>query len=191
MSPDPDSIYLQQVLAGDSAAYRLLVDRHRDMAFSIALQVVKSREEAEEVAMDAFVKCFQKLDTFKAESKFSTWLYRVVYNTAISRVRKKKLEISPIDESLIERYTEADVAETVSSIQQEERQRYLNLALGQLAPEDATLVQLFYLADHSIEEVAEITELTESNVKVKLHRARKKLYIYLERMLRHELKELL
>ncbi|MGD1848120.1 MAG: RNA polymerase sigma factor [Salibacteraceae bacterium] len=191
MTEVPDQVYLQRVLDGDDNAFRFLVDRYQDMAFGLALQLLKNREDAEEVAMDAFAKCYRSLGSFKAESRFSTWLYRIVYNTAISKGRKKKLTVSAIDDRIVEQAPEQDIQSAMAQMQQEERQKYLGLAMEKLHPEDVTLVQLYYLAGRPTDEVAEITGMTVSNVKVRLHRARKKLYFYLERLLRDELKTLL
>ena len=109
MKFETDIFYLQQINSGNARAYAFLVEKHKDMVFSIALKILHSREDAEEVAQDAFVKAYQSLSGFKNEAKFSTWLYRIVYNSAISKVRKKKLELSPLDDTTINNYSEDSV----------------------------------------------------------------------------------
>src|ERR1035437_5059789 len=106
MKFETDTFYLQQIMTGNVRAYAILVEKHKEMVFSIALKILHNREDAEEIAQDVFVKAYQSLANFKNEAKFSTWLYRIVYNTAISKVRKKKIELSPLDESTINNYSD-------------------------------------------------------------------------------------
>ena len=80
---------IDQVKEGDLLSFRLLVDKYKTMAYHIAIQVVRNNEDAEEIAQDAFLKAYQSIKSFKGESKFSTWFYRIVYNLAISKTRKK------------------------------------------------------------------------------------------------------
>jgi RNA polymerase sigma-70 factor (ECF subfamily) len=79
------------VLKGEQSAYTFLVEKHKNLVFSIVLKVLSSREDAEEVAQDVFLKAYQSLGSFEMKSKFSTWLYRIAYNAAISKTRKKKV----------------------------------------------------------------------------------------------------
>ena len=78
-----DKIYINKVLEGDRNAFAYLVDKYKTMVYSLALRLVKDREEAEEISQDAFIKAYQSLASFKGKAKFSSWLYRIVYNTAI------------------------------------------------------------------------------------------------------------
>ena len=87
-----DDQYLVQIAQGNQHGFAMLVDKHKELAFTVALRITGNREDAEEVIMDAFVKAYRSLGSFKREAKFSTWLYRIVFNTAISRTRKKSLE---------------------------------------------------------------------------------------------------
>lgn len=186
-----DSYYIAKIREGDPGAYAFLVNKHKKMAFNIALQLMGSREDAEEVAQDAFLKAYQALDSYKGDSKFSTWIYRIIYNTAISRLRKKKLDVSSIDEDFKSSVNVKSTQSTVHGLREEERKKYLSEAMNRLSGDDSMLITLFYLEENSVEEVCEITGLTASNVKVKLHRARKKLYAELEVALQGELKTIL
>ena len=87
-----DNYYIDRVLSGDVSAYALLVSKHKNLVFSIVLKILNNREDAEEIAQDVFLKAYQSLKKFEQKSKFSTWLYRIAYNSAISRTRKKKFE---------------------------------------------------------------------------------------------------
>lgn len=170
-----DEYYLMQIARGNQQGFAMLLDKHKDLAFTVALRFLSSREDAEEVVMDAFVKAFKSLGSFKRESKFSTWLYRIVYNTAISRTRKKSLEYTPIDETLTERLPDPDQAGSVNELTYEEKEAFVNSALQSLSPDDALLITFFYKENLPVEEICQITGLSQSNVKVKLHRIRKKM----------------
>ena len=82
--------YIDQVLGGNINAFTYIVDRHKDKAYNLAFRICCNHEEAEEIAQDSFLKAYRALGSFKRKSSFSTWLYRIVYNTAISYVRVKK-----------------------------------------------------------------------------------------------------
>ena len=114
-----DNHYIDRILSGDVAAYAMLVAKHKNLVFSIALKILNNREDAEEVAQDCFLKVFQALKTFEKKSKFSTWMYRIVYNAAISKTRKKKLDVVPMDNYVINNYTEEEVASGMDEIDTE------------------------------------------------------------------------
>ncbi|WP_349664185.1 RNA polymerase sigma factor [Cellulophaga lytica] len=82
-----DQYYIAKVLNGDPQAYTFLVNKYKDMVFTLAVRMLRNNEEAEEVAQDAFVKAYAKLNKFKGDSKFSTWLYKVVYNTSLDKIK--------------------------------------------------------------------------------------------------------
>ncbi|MCD4746880.1 MAG: sigma-70 family RNA polymerase sigma factor [Bacteroidales bacterium] len=184
-----DSFYIEKVLNGNASAYTYLVNKHKNMAFTIANKIIRNREDAEEIAQDAFLKVFHSLNTFKQDSKFSTWLYRIVYNTAISKTRKKKLQTTPLENKLIENFTIDEIKEDVKQLDYDEQKKIINNAIKKLTEEESLIITLFYMEGSSVEEISEITNLSKSNVKVKLHRIRKKLYIELQELLKNELKE--
>lgn len=181
MAQMDDNTIIARVLSGESSAFETLVNRYKDMAFSVARRVCSSNEDAEEVAQDAFLKAYQALDKFKQESKFSTWLYRIVTNAAISSTRKKRIPLVTIDESMMN-VTEDEVQETIGSISAEEQSRCIREAMQRLHPQDCLLVNMFYTDDLCIEEISEVTGLSQANVKVKLHRIRKRLYVLMNEM---------
>jgi RNA polymerase sigma-70 factor (ECF subfamily) len=186
-----DSYYIAKIKEGDPGAYAVLVNKYKKMAFNVALQLMGNREDAEEVAQDAFLKAYQALDNYKGDAKFSTWVYRIIYNTAISRLRKKKLNVSSIDDDYSSSVNVKSTQSALQELHSEERKKYLSEALDRLDADDKLLLSLFYLDENSVEEVCEITGFSQSNVKVKLHRARKKLYSELELILHGELKTIL
>lgn len=115
-----DTYYIQRVLAGDTACFACLIDRYGEPIHALILKVVRNPEDAEELAQDTFLKAFKSLGTFKGDCGFSTWLYRIAYNTALSSLRKKRPEYLMIDESTIEQVS-GDTIEELVIDQLEER----------------------------------------------------------------------
>jgi len=191
MDMNSDQIYIDKVLSGDTNAFAYLINKYKDMTYTIAIKIVKSHEDAEEVAQDSFLKAYEKLNTFKGNAKFSTWLYTIVYRNSISKIRKKKVTTSDIDDYVIDNHSEGDEFPQIEAMKNEEQQKYVREAIDKLPEKDALLITLFYMNDNSIEEIEEITGLSQSNVKVKLFRARKKLNQELSLLLKEELKTIL
>ena len=171
-----DPYYIRMILSGDTEAYRGLVEKHQDLVYTIVHRIISSAEEAEEVAQDVFVKAYSKLSGFKGEAKFSTWLYRIAYNTAVSHTRKKKIEFLAMDEEVIGNYSEEDVQQEVMGLSAEGQNKLIKKALAILPRTDSLMITLFYYHGKDIEEISEIVGLTQSNVKVKLFRIRKRLF---------------
>jgi len=174
---------------GDTGHYRLLVDKYKSYAYTLALRVVLVPEDAQEVTQDAFVKAYNSIGAFKGDAKFSTWLYRIVFNTAISRKRKKRLVQTDIDSA-------AGVASDATlgsgeQMTQKERKLWVDRAVNQLDEDDAFLVTLYYFQELTLDEIQEITGFTPNHSKVKIFRARKKMAEWLERQLRNEVTALI
>ncbi|MCF8345272.1 MAG: sigma-70 family RNA polymerase sigma factor [Bacteroidales bacterium] len=170
-----DPYYVKRILEGDTAAFSALVDKYKDWVFTIVFRILRNREETEETAQDVFLKAYRSLNKYRGKSKFSTWLFSIAYNTAISKSRKRKLKTADLEEKLIENYTEDAINEDLSEYTLEVQQRLIDRALEKLNDEDNLMIRLFYKNDNSIEEIAEIMGLGGSNVKVRLHRIRNKL----------------
>lgn len=175
---------IRRAREGDQAAFAILVERYKNQAFSVALPIAGNREDAEEIAMDAFVKAWNALPSFKGEARFSTWLFRIVYNTAISFRRKKRIDTVPMDEKLVDNYSEDDFSTGLQQLTTEEQIQLVKRVMATLPPDDAALMELFYHQQLSIEEISQITLLSVSNVKVKLHRIRKRIYAGIQARLR-------
>ena len=172
-----DTYYIQWIQAGDVACFACLLDKYSRPIHSLILKVVRSQEEAEELAQDTFMKVFKNLASFKGDCSFSTWIYRIAYNTAVSETRRRKREWACIDQARLANLPDSE-AERMDAW--EGRQEYLDAlarAVGELEPEERALVTLFYYEEYSVSECAGITQMSESNIKVRLHRIRKKLYI--------------
>jgi len=191
MEINSDQIYIDRILLGDTNAFAYLINKYKNMAYTLAIKIVKNAEDAEEVAQDSFLKAFQKLDSFKGESKFSTWLYAIVYRNAISKIRKKSISTTNIDTFVIENHSTDLEFPQLEAIKNGEQKLYVAKAVDNLPEMDALLITLFYLNENSVEEIEKITNLTKTNIKVKLFRARKKLFNELSLLLKDELKAII
>lgn len=170
-----DIYYITKIQTGETEHFAHLLERYSQPVFSLINRIVESREDAEELTQDVFMKVFRSLDSFQRNSSFSTWLYRIAYNTAISALRKKKPEWITLEESIVGDSDEGEDEYGIGNVN-EEQIHCLEEALQQLPFEERTLILLFYMQEKSIEEIAVIADLSVSNVKTKLHRIRKKLY---------------
>ena len=164
---------IQQVLQGNTKAFTPLVDAHKNQVFNLVVRMVQQRTLAEELSQDVFVKAYQQLTQFKHKARFSTWLFRIAYNTAVSALRKRQVNTQTINEA----HTH------IEDENREEKKTLLLLlqkAMEQLPAEEAALITLCYNEGKSIEEIAQITGLSRANIKVKLHRIRVKLKTIVE-----------
>jgi RNA polymerase sigma factor (sigma-70 family) len=175
MTNNNDQLYIDKVLNGNVNAFAYLVDAYKNMVFSLAFKMTKSREEAEEVSQDAFIKAFKNLKNFKGDSKFSTWLYRIAYHTCLDAIKKNKkysttLEINEVTYNQI---LSAD--DILQVIERKERAKIMDECLLKLPEDERSLIWMFYFDELSLKEIIAVTEISEANLKVKLHRARKRL----------------
>jgi RNA polymerase sigma factor (sigma-70 family) len=176
MTKKTDQDYILEIRSGNVNAYAMLVNNYKDMIFTLALRMVRNREDAEEVAQDTFVKAYKALDSFKGTSKFSTWLYRIVYNTSLDYIKKSKRVIYS---EHIDEIHESDIGtmqDALSYLEDKEKKETIEKALLQLPEDERVLLTLFYFEDLSLKEISKIVEISYDNVKIKLHRSRKKLY---------------
>lgn len=186
-----DNIYINKVLEGDRNAFAYLVDKYKTMVYSLALRLMKDREEAEEISQDAFIKAYQSLASFRGKAKFSSWLYRIVYNTAISKLRQQPAGRVSLDESDIADTLYIESKQNYDILSAGERRKYLEKALDSLNMDEKMLVILYYYEERDLDEIATIAGLTKTNTKVKLFRARKKMLVVLQSYLKEETYNLL
>ena len=183
---------IEQTLAGNQSAYADLIKRHQRFVFTLAMRFARGREDAEEIAQDCFVKAYRSLASFQGQSKFSTWLYSIVYTTAMTFLRKKRIATDSIDDEGT--YIQIENHESgydTDNVENKSRSFYLNQAIEQLLPDDTTIITLFYKGEQSLEEIAQALGMEANTVKVKLFRARQRLKEKLERNLKQEVKELI
>jgi RNA polymerase sigma-70 factor (ECF subfamily) len=175
MTTTNDQLYINKVIKGDVNAFAHLVDAYKNMVFSLAFKMTKNREEAEEISQDTFIKAYKNIHKFKGDSKFSTWLYRIAYHACLDAIKKNHNNSSEINEITYNQIASVDTI--LQGIERKERAKVINDCLLKLPEEERSLIWMFYFDELSLKEIIEVTQISEANLKVKLHRARKKLLV--------------
>jgi len=178
---------IDQALTGDRSAFTRLVEINQDRLFASMLQVTGSPDEAEEVVQDAFIRAFIKLDTFKRNSQFFTWLYRIAFNSALTRRRRKRAKVS-LDQAREHGGLEiADQGHAVDEpMLRRERIDMVRQSMQTLTDEHRSILVLREMQEHSYEEIAEMLDISIGTVRSRLSRARRQLKLSLESMQRSE-----
>jgi len=172
--------YIRRIRDGETNLFSYFIDRYSRPIHSLIVQIITNREDAEELTQDTFVKAFRKLDSFKGDCSFSTWLYRIAYNTAISATRKRKTLFPILDEKILENITEETVDSFLDREDDEELLQKLEQAIDYLNTEEKALITLYYMEEKTVNDVASILGMSTDNVKVKLFRVRKNLYAWIK-----------
>lgn len=181
ITSEEEYLLIDRILSGERNLYATLVDRYKSYAFTIAMKILDNRPEAEEAAQDGFIKAFNYLKSFNRQARFSTWLYRIVFNTAISYKRKAKPAFQSIENSIIEYSERAD-----HKSEQDDKEVYLLQAMNKLNEADRMAIQLYYIKEFNMEEVAGMMGQNINTVKVRIHRARLRLADELKGILKQE-----
>lgn len=168
---------IKRTVAGDTEAFALLADRYSRSVYSLVARIAGSAEDAEELTQDVFLKAFDALGRFDGRSAFATWLYRIACNTALSHVRRRRIPSCPVDERRLAALPDDEAERLEEIVVRERRLEALGRSVEMLEAEERALVTLFYYEERPISECAAVLDLTECNVKVRLHRTRKKLYL--------------
>lgn len=186
-----DETLIQQALAGRQSAFAMLVKRYEKYVFTLSLRFVKNREDAHEVAQDCFMRMFRYLADFRGECKFTTWLYKIVYSTSLNHLRKQNPDIRSLDdEEHPVRLKDESVPDVSRRMEREDRNAALQRAIQMLAHDDANIITLFYLYEQSLDEICQIMDLTMTNAKTKLCRARQRLKTILDEKFAVEMREI-
>ena len=186
-----DTEIIGRILHGEQALFAQLVERYRNYVFTLVLRFTDNREDAEEISQDIFIKAYRSLADFRGDAKFSTWLYTVVRTSCITFLRKKKLDITSIDnERTFVQLENRESGFHANTIEQKSRHAMVNEAIRLLSPDDSQVITLFYKGEQSLEEIGRIMGLDPNTVKVKLHRARNRLKEKMEKHFRYEVQEI-
>ncbi|MGI4736786.1 MAG: RNA polymerase sigma factor [Janthinobacterium lividum] len=188
--PSAEDQLLRQACLGHPQALAQLVRRYQALAYTVALRVVGNPQDAEEVVQDAFLKAFAALAQFQRAAKFSTWLYRIVYNTALTKKRSRPL-LSDLPQTSDTAAEPSATADGWEAVRHADQRKYLALALARLPPEDALVLTLHYLGEQSIAEICIILGKKTSAIKMQLLRSRKQLEQALTQLLPTEFQHLL
>ena len=165
---------IESVKRGNSADFSVLIDRYKNKAFSLLKRMLKNELDAEEVLQDCFLKAYNSLKGFKQESKFSTWFYKIVYNTALTRLSSRKRKIEN-EMSSFDDHFELEYKSNLNEFDNQEISTLLKKLISQLPENHAAVMSMFYLDEMSCEEISEVMNISVSNVKVILYRSRNSL----------------
>lgn len=190
ISSQEDIFLVKKASEGDQLAFRKLVEKYKSRSLSLAISIVKDQGKAEDILQESFIKVYLNFKSFRHDSTFSTWLYRIVVNTAYNQLKKYKPEVS------INNELQLDTRERLKnggfeSLREKEKTKFINLAISYLKADHALTLRLFYLCEMHIPEIEEVTGFSASKIKVNLHRGRKDLLEQLEKLMGKEIKELL
>ena len=176
MANNDDDYYIKKILEGDSNSFGVIVERYQNMVFALALKMLKHREESEEVSQDTFIKVYKSLSKFNGESKFSTWIYRITYNTCLDRIKKNSKYNNDVEINDVTSNEIFQAENIFDSLENKERSVIIKECMDKLPEDERVIMHLFYFEELSLKEIVKIVSMTEGNVKVKLFRARKKLF---------------
>lgn len=189
MTTNNDQYYIDQIINGNTNAFSVLVNRYKDLVFTLTIRMLKNKEEAEEVSQDTFIKVYKSLSKFKGDSKFSTWIYKVAYNTCLDRIKKNKKYFNDVEINEFTEHQLKTVDDALSNLEQQEQSKAIKDCVALLPSEDSFLLTLYYFEELSLDEISKIVDLTNNNVKVKIYRSRKKLATILKKRLEPEIIE--
>jgi len=166
-----DKEIIESVRKGNHSDFKILVDRYKNKAFSLLCSMLRDKMDAEEVLQDAFIKAFYGLKNFKFEAKFSTWFYRIVYNSALSRLAVKKRKI---EKEMISADEDLNIADefNAGSAEGKNLSEFIKGLIDMLPENYASVLTMFYLEGMTCEEIGEVTNRSVSNVKILLYRSR-------------------
>jgi RNA polymerase sigma-70 factor, ECF subfamily len=184
-----DEFYIKKVLEGDHNAFRYFIKTYKKFAFSASFAILKDSNLAEDAVQESFIKAYRHLKSFKGNSKFQTWLGRIVINESLKRSKQKVVEkIALID---ISEQEIVSINESADKLLQDDQKRIINEVFKNLLPNESLALELFYLKENSLEEVTEITGWSISKTKMLLLRGRKSFYNNLKQLLKSDIKEIL
>lgn len=189
MNVRTDEQIIGLVLNGDVQAFRHLIDRHSQIAYSTAFAVTRNHEDAEEIVQDSFLKAFSALASFQGKSRFSTWLFRIVYHRALNHMEKSKPYLMELD--FIDEKEDLLITQDREKLIHKDQELYIEKALEQLNTPDRLALSLYYLNEKSQQEISALTGWSLSATKLRIHRARSKFDEALEKILGNEKSSLL
>ena len=168
-----ERLLISRAQKGDASAFEVLVNMHAQFVYNLALRVVKDPHEAEDLAQEAFLRAWQGLPRFRAQARFSTWLYRIVTNLCYNRLPRLRGELMAIDPAERSLYLPDERQEVEASLLSNELNTYLHQAIDELPSSYRLLITLRHLQGMSYNEIAETTGMPLGTVKTGIFRARK------------------
>jgi len=169
-----DQEIIDSVRKGNDSDYSIIVNRYKNKAFSMLKRMLKNEFDAEEVLQDCFLKAYKSLNAFKGEAKFSTWFYRIVYNTALTKLSSQKRKTESEMTSVEDHYN-LESQYGADEIEMKDLSKFVQETITKLPERYSAVITMFYLNEMTIDEISGVMGLTVSNVKVMLHRSRNSL----------------
>ena len=170
-----ENLLIARILDGHTEDFGYFLERYSQETFAIVVRLVPQQEDAEELVQDAFVRAFNRLETFEGRSSFSTWICRIAYTTAVSWLRKRRMKYLSIDDRPQLSDTEVDEA-----FDDESRIEELTRAITLLKPDEQTLITLYYYDNRPLSDIAYILDAEPNTLATRLHRIRRKLYLLMK-----------
>ncbi len=162
---------IESVNRGNHQDYSLIINRYKDKAFSLLKRMLRNEMDAEEVLQDSFLKAFNSLKDFRGDAKFSTWFYKIVYNSALTTIASKKRKIEHEMFSYDENFELGSYDNKIYAIT-ENAQGYVLKLVDKLPLRNALVTILFYVDGLSLNEISQVMGTSLVNTKVLLHRSR-------------------
>jgi len=171
-----DAHYINEVLNGNTNAFGYFIRTYQNKAYGVAISIVKREEDAKDVVQDSFITAYSSLTNFRNEAKFSTWFYRIVVNTALQFIKREKRKDEVAGEYSITDDEKTAFNNAIAQLEKQDLKKLIKMVFEKIPSKEALILQLYYIDDHSIVEIEEITAFTKANVKVLLHRGRTNFY---------------
>jgi len=168
-----DSSVIQRILGGDINAYSLLVERYKNKAFGLAYSMAGNETDAEEIVHEAFVRAYKSLKSFRADSQFSTFFYRIVYYQGLTRSTIRKAQRDRFEALPSEDVFSNESVSPIDELEQAEFASAVESALNEMPPQYKTMLTFFLVQDLGYQDIVEISGMPLGTVKTQLHRARK------------------
>lgn len=175
---EDDRILIEQALAGNEKAYRLLLNRHKDAIYRMIVKIVHSQEEAWDLVQETFMKAFGSLSTYKSQYRFTTWLYKIAANSCIDFLRKKRLDSFSLDQPLETKDGEVTIElpdwthNPEADLTSKQKSISIDEAIGSLPQKYREVIDLRHKQDKSYEEISQILGIPVGTVKARIFRAR-------------------
>lgn len=166
-----DSEIVNKFLKGDITVFNAIVDEHTKFVYHICASILKNQHDSEDITQEVFLLVYKNLHKFKHTSSLKTWIYKITYNECLKFLKRKRIKIELDDEgSAI-----ADEQEINHNENEDVMLKVLEQSIVELKPIESMIINLFYHKEQSLNEICEITNLSNNNIRVILHRSRVKL----------------
>ena len=183
---ETDIFIIEEVIKGETHKYAVLVQKYSEKIYALAKSMLKNKEDAEEITQNVFLKAFHALGSFRGDARFSSFLYRICYNECVNCLKSRKIMVD-LGEFNLE---EAEINQGFYELKRTDQKKFLEQALSMIHPEYSLVLTLFYLEEQSVKEIVEMTGLSLSAAKVKLHNARNAMATAMNSILKNEIKNL-